>query len=135
LIRIRAKHRQGVGAQSVDPGKVITSPEKKRALTGSIEVLNLNAGIAGIAAPRVLQVGSPPGVGESRGKQRLLDGQVYFEAELMARETVALQGVIPDTTLIHILASELYLPVIEKRNFQFQFVICDIDNVFAVILD
>src|SRR5213080_2529455 len=106
-IRIRAKHRQGISAQPVDPGKVITSPEKKRALTRSIEVLDLNAGIAGIAAPRVLQVGSPPGVGESRGKQRLLDGQVYFEAELMARETVALQGVIPDTTLIHILASEL----------------------------
>src|SRR5881275_1947070 len=107
LIRIRAKHRQGIGAQSVDPGKVITSPKKKRALAGPVEVLNLNTRIAGIAAPRVLQVGSSPGMGESRGKQRLLDGQVYFEAELMARETVALQGVIPDTTLIHILASEL----------------------------
>src|SRR5438876_6168731 len=107
LIRVRAKHRQGISAQPVDPGKVITSPEKKRALTGSIEVLNLNAGIAGIAAPRVLQVGSPPGVGESRSKQRLPDGQVYFDAELMARETVALQEVVADTTLIHILASEL----------------------------
>src|SRR5438046_5715985 len=40
LIRIRAKHPQGIGAQAVDPGNVITSPEKKRALTGSIEVLN-----------------------------------------------------------------------------------------------
>src|SRR5438093_13113238 len=106
-MRVRVKRRQGIGAQSVDPGQFITCAEKKRALTGSIELLNLNAGIAGIAAPRVLQVGSPPGVGESRGKQRLLDGQVYFEAELMARETVALQEVIPDTTLIHILASEL----------------------------
>src|SRR5438874_6579197 len=106
-IRVRAKHRQGIGAQAVDPGKVITSPEKKRTLTSSIEILNLNTGIAGITAPWVLQVGSPPGVGESRGKQRLPDGQFYFEAELMARETVALQGVIPDTTLIHILASEL----------------------------
>src|SRR5437867_2890643 len=106
-IRVGAKHRQGIGAQSVDPGKVITSPKKKRALAGSVEVLNLNTRIAGIAAPRVLQVGIPPGVGESRGKQRFLDGQFYFDAELMARETVALQGVIPDTTLIHILASEL----------------------------
>src|SRR5881397_2077385 len=84
LIRIRAKHRQGIGAQSVDPGKVITSRKKKRALAGSIEVLNLNTRIAGITAPRVLQVGSPPGMGESRGKERLFDGQVYFEAELMA---------------------------------------------------
>src|SRR4029077_1879699 len=99
--------RQGISAQPVDPGKVITSPEKKRALTGSIEVLNLNTRIAGIAAPWVLQVGGPPGLGESRGKQRVPDGHVYFEAELMARETVALQGVIPDTALIHILASEL----------------------------
>src|SRR5437773_7810595 len=107
LIRIRAKHRQGIGAQSVDPGKVITSPKKKRALASPVEVLNLNTRIAGIPAPRVLQIGSPPGMGESRGKERLLDGEVYFEAELMARETVALQGVIPDTTLIHILASEL----------------------------
>src|SRR5438309_8398222 len=85
LVRVGAKHRQGIGAQSVDPGKVITSPEKKRALTGSIEVLNLNTRIAGIAAPRILQIGSPPGMGESRGKQRRLDGQVYFEADLMAR--------------------------------------------------
>src|SRR5437773_7188655 len=84
LIRVGAKHRQGIGAQSVDPGKVITSPEKKRALAGPVEVLNLNTRIAGIAAPRVLQVGSPPVAGESRGKQRLLDGQFYFAAELMA---------------------------------------------------
>src|SRR6266480_6364311 len=53
----------------------------------------------------------------------------------MSRETVALQGVIPDTTLIHVLASELWLPVIGKRDFQFRFGICDIDNVFAVIVD
>src|SRR5436190_20130408 len=84
LIRVRAKHRQGIGAQSVDPGKVITSSKKKGALAGPVEVLNLNTRIAGIAAPRVLQVGSPPGMGESRCKQRLLDRQVYFEAELMA---------------------------------------------------
>src|SRR5438034_6066010 len=107
LIRVRAKHRQGISAQPVDPGKVITSPEKKRALTRSIEVLDLNTGVAGIAAPGVLQIRISPGMGESRGKQGVPDGQVYFEAELMARETVALQGVIPDTTLIHILASEL----------------------------
>src|SRR5437016_11107212 len=74
LIRVRAKHRQGIGAQSVDPGKVITSPKKKRALTGPVEVLNLNAGVAGISAPRVLQVGISPSVSEPRGKQRLLDG-------------------------------------------------------------
>src|SRR6266480_3952489 len=53
----------------------------------------------------------------------------------MSRETVALQGVIPDTTLIHILASELLLPVIGKRDFQFRFGICDIDDVVAVIVD
>ncbi len=53
-IWVRAKYRQGISAQSVDPGKVITGPEKKRALAGPIEVLNLNTGIAGIAAPRVL---------------------------------------------------------------------------------
>src|SRR6185312_8844654 len=50
-VRVRAKHRQGVGTQPVDPGKVITSSKKKRALTRSIEVLNLNAGVAGIATP------------------------------------------------------------------------------------
>ncbi len=44
---------------------------------------------------------------ESCRKQRLLNGQVYFEAELMARETVALQEVTPNTTLIYILAKEL----------------------------
>src|SRR5213595_329584 len=95
LIRIRAKHRQGIGAQSVDPGKVITSPKKKRALAGPVEVLNLNTRVAGITAPRVLQIGSPPGMGESRGKERLLNGQVHFEAELMARETVALRRLSP----------------------------------------
>src|SRR5204862_2358196 len=135
LIRVRAKHRQAISAQSVDPGKVITSPKKKRALAGSVEVLNLNTGVARIPAPRILQVGIPPGVSESRGKQRLLDGQVYFDAELMARETVALQGVIPDTTLIHILASELWLPVISKPDFQFRFGICDINNVVTIIFD
>src|SRR5207249_10688702 len=82
LIRIRAKHRQGIGAQSVDPGKVITSPKKKRALAGPIEVLNLNTRIPGITAPRVLQIGSPPGMGESRGNERLFAGQVYFKAGL-----------------------------------------------------
>src|SRR4029077_5889219 len=116
-VRVCAKHCQGVGAESVDPGKVITSPEKKRALAGPVEVLNLNTGIARIAAPRVLQVGSPPGVGESRGKQRLLDGQVQFEAELVARETVALQVVISDTALIHILASEICLLIHAQRRF------------------
>src|SRR5439155_22955267 len=45
-IRVRAKHRQGIGAQAVDPGKVITSPKKKRTLTSSIEILNLNTAIA-----------------------------------------------------------------------------------------
>src|SRR6267143_3442670 len=84
LIRVGAKHRQGIGVQPFYPGKVINRPEKKRALTRSIEVLNLNTGIAGIAAPRALQVGSPPGLGKSRGKQRVPDGQVYFDAELMA---------------------------------------------------
>src|SRR5438093_1725006 len=84
LIRVRAKHRQGIGAQSIDPRKVITSPKKKRAFPRSIEVLNLNTGIAGIAAPRVLQIRSSPGLGESRSKQCVPDGQVYFEAELMA---------------------------------------------------
>src|SRR4029079_11064018 len=106
-VRVRAKHCQGVGAQPVDPGKVITSPKKKRALASPVEVLNLNTRIAGIAAPRVLQVGSPPGMGESSGKERVPDGQVYFEDELMPRETVALQVVVPDTTLVHILAKEL----------------------------
>src|SRR5437667_1424762 len=107
LIRVRAKHRQGIGAQSVDPGKVITSPKKKGALTGPVEVLNLNTGIAGIAAPWVLHGGIPPGVSERCRKQRVPDRQFYFGAELMARETVALQEVFADTTLIHVLASEL----------------------------
>src|SRR4029450_6927923 len=99
LIRVCAKHRERIGTQPVDPGKIITSSEKKRAFAGSIEVLDLNTGIAGIAAPRVLQVGIPPGLSESRGKQRLLDGQFYFDAELMARETVALQIVVADAAL------------------------------------
>src|SRR5213596_109479 len=94
LIRVRAKHRQGIGAQSVDPGKVITSPKKKRALTGPVEVLNLNTGIAGIAAPWVLHGGIPPGVSERRRKQRVPDRQFCFGAELMARETVALQEIV-----------------------------------------
>src|SRR2546429_8251245 len=106
-IRIRANHRQGISAQPVDPGKVITSPKKKRALAGPVEVLNLNTRIAGITAPWVLQIRIPPGVGERRGKQRVPDRQFYFGAELMARETVALQEVVADTTLIHVLASEL----------------------------
>src|SRR5213075_1766286 len=118
LIRIRAKHRQGIGAQSVDPGKVITSPKKKRALTGPIEVLNLNTGIAGIAAPWVLHGGIPPGVSERCRKQRVPDGQFYFGAELMARETVALQEIFPDTALIHVLASEPQPPIGGKREFE-----------------
>src|SRR5947199_8810759 len=40
LIRVRAKHRQSISAQPVDPGKVITSAQKKRALARSIEILN-----------------------------------------------------------------------------------------------
>src|SRR5947207_4148993 len=135
LIRLRAKHRQGIGAQSVDPGKVITSPKKKRALTGPVEVLNLNTGIAGIAAPRVLHGGVPPGVGESRGKQRLLDGQFYFDAELMARETVALQLVVPETTLIDVLASEPQPPVGGKRDFETRLGIGDVDNILTVVVD
>src|SRR4029453_2906001 len=134
-IRVRAEHRQGISAQPVDPGKVITGPEKKRVFPGPVEVLNLNTGIAGITAPRVLQIGIPPGVSESRGKQRLPDGQFYFEAELMARETVVLQEVLPDTALIHVLASELQLPVSGKRDFQFRFAICDVDNILAVVID
>src|SRR5512133_1950839 len=134
-IRVRAKHRQGISAQSVDPGKLITSPEKKRALTGPVEVLNLNTGVAGIAAPRALHSGVPPLVSESRGKQRLLDGQFYFDAELMARETVALQLVVPETTLIHVLASEPQPPVGGKRDFETRLGIGDVDNVLAVVVD
>src|SRR4030095_9443917 len=109
---------QAISAQSVDPGKVITGPEKKRALAGPVEVLNLNTGVAGIPAPRVLQIGIPPSVSESRGKQRLLDGQFYFDAELMARETVALQFVVPETTLVHLLANETQPPGGGKRGVQ-----------------
>src|SRR5207247_7047557 len=63
-------------------------------------------------------LGIPPGVSESRGKQRLLDGQFYSDAELMARETVALQLVVPNTTLIHVLASEPQPPVGGQREFE-----------------
>src|SRR5205814_6312178 len=125
----------GISAQSVDPGKVITGPEKKRALAGPVEVLNLNTGVARIPAPRVLQVGISPSVSESRGKQRLLDGQFYFDAELMARETVALQLVVPDTTLIHVLASEPQPPVGGKREFETRLGIRDVDNILAVVVD
>src|SRR6516164_2668309 len=52
----------------------------------------------------------------------------------MARETVALQKVIPDTTLIHILASELWLQVIGKREFETYLGIRNIDNVGTIIL-
>src|SRR5438067_6869134 len=135
LIRLRAEHRQGIGVQPFDPGKIITRPEKKRALTRSIEVLNLNTGVAGIAAPRALQVGSSPGLGESRGKQRVADRQFYFDAELMARETVALQEVFADTALIHVLAGEPQPPVGGKREFETRLGIRDIDDVFAVIVD
>src|SRR5438045_4210230 len=99
LIRVRAKHRQGIGAQSVDPGKVITSPKKKRALTGPVEVLNLNTGIAGIAAPWVLHGGIPPGVSERRRKQRVTDRQIYFGAEFMTRITVDLEETVAVMTL------------------------------------
>src|SRR5438874_6583960 len=135
LVRVGAKHRQGIGIQPFYPGKVITSPEKKRALTRSIEVLNLNTGIAGITAPRILQIGIPPGVSETRGKQRVPDGQFYFDAELMARETVALQLVVPDTTLIHVLASEPQPPVGGQREFETRLGIRDIDNILAVVVD
>src|SRR5438552_9679306 len=135
LIRVCAKHRQGIGAQSVDPGKVITSPQKKRALTGPVEVLNLNTGIAGITAPWVLHGGIPPGVSERRGKQRVPDRQFYFGAELMARETVALQEVLPDTALIHVLASEPQPPVGGKREFETRLGIRDIDDVVTIIFD
>src|SRR5438034_3316071 len=134
-MRVRAKHRQAISAQSVDPGKVITGPEKKRALAGPVEVLNLDTGVARIPAPRILQVGIPPGVSESRGKQRLLDGQFYFDAELMARETVALQLVVPDTTLIHVLASESQPPIGGKREFETRLGISDVDNILAVVVD
>ena len=53
LIRGRAKHPQGIGAQPFDPGKFITSPEKDRTLT----------------APRVPQGDIPPGISGSHGKQ------------------------------------------------------------------
>src|SRR5207247_5516544 len=69
------------------------------------------------------------------GKQRLLDGQFYFDAELMARETVALQLVVPDTTLIHVLASEPQPPVGGQREFETRLGIRDIDNILAVIVD
>src|SRR5207248_1849820 len=135
LIRVRAKHRQGIGAQSVDPGKVITSPKKKRALTGPVEVLNLNTGIAGIAAPWVLHGGIPPGVSERRRKQRVPDRQFYFGAELMARETVALQEIFADAALIHVLASEPQPPVGGKREFETCLRIRDIDDVVTIIFD
>src|SRR5207302_921920 len=134
-IRVCAKHRQGIGAQAVDPGKVITSPQKKRALTRPVEVLNLNTGIAGIAAPWVLHGGIPPGVSERRRKQRVPDRQFYFGAELMARETVALQEVLPDTALIHVLASEPQPPVGGKREFETRLGIRDVDNILAVVVD
>src|SRR6476469_9260194 len=77
-IWIRAKHRQGISAQPVDPWEVITSSKEKRPFTGSIEILNLNTGIAGIATPGVLQIRSPPGLSESGSKQSLTDRQFYF---------------------------------------------------------
>src|SRR6266480_1930380 len=134
-IWVGAENGQGIGAQSVDPGKVITNPEKKHALTGPIEILNLDTGIAGIAAPWVLHGGIPPGVSERRRKQRVPDGQFYFGAELMARETVALQEIFPHTALIHVLASEPQPPIGGKREFETRLGIRDIDDVVTIILD
>src|SRR5437868_10092878 len=83
-IWIRAKHRQGISAQPIDPGEVITSAQKKRALARSIEILNLNTGITRIPTPRRSEVGVPPRLGESRSKQCLADRQFYFDPELVA---------------------------------------------------
>src|SRR4051794_21944644 len=52
-VGLRAEHSQGIGAQPVDPGNVVTDPEEKRAFTRPVEVLHLNTGVAGITAPWV----------------------------------------------------------------------------------
>src|SRR4051795_2219270 len=98
-----AEHRQGINVQSVHPWNVITCPEKKGALTRAIEVLHLNAGVAGIATPGVPQIRISPSLSESRGKQRLPHRQLYFEADLMARETFAIQEIAPNTTFVRVL--------------------------------
>src|SRR4029077_2763162 len=59
----------------------------------------------------------------------------YFDAELMARETVALQLVVPETTLIHVLASGPQPPVGGKREFEAPLSIRDVDNILAVVVD
>jgi hypothetical protein len=64
-----------------------------------------------------------------------LIGQFYFDAELMARETVALQLVVPETTLIDVLASEPQPPVGGKREFEAPLGIGDVDNILAVVVD
>src|SRR5207249_9793863 len=53
----------------------------------------------------------------------------------MARETVALQLVVPDTTLIHVLASEPQPPVGGQREFETRLGIRDVDNILAVVVD
>src|SRR5204863_1134619 len=72
---------------------------------------------------------------ETRGKECVLAGQSYFDAELIARETVALQLVVPDTNLIHVLAREPQPPVGGQREFETRLGIRDIDNILAVIVD
>src|SRR5947199_5686923 len=53
----------------------------------------------------------------------------------MARETVALQEIIPDTTLIVAVARERQPPFIGKWNFHLGFAVRDVDDVIAVIVD
>src|SRR5438270_12027436 len=52
-----------------------------------------------------------------------------------APRTFALQALNPDTTLIHVLASEPQPPVGGKREFETRLGIRDVDNILAVVVD
>src|SRR6185503_19987010 len=107
--------------------KLISSPDKECILAGPVEVLNLDSGIAGVSAPWAAQVGiSSSGESVCRCKQRLLEGELRFEAKLLDQKKVALQELVSDTALIHELGGKPGPYVGTNRELHFPFGVSDI---------
>ena len=53
----------------------------------------------------------------------------------MARETLAVQEIVPDTTLVRVLCGKLQTHIIAKRDLEAGLGISDVDHIGAVVFD
>src|SRR5690606_23690052 len=101
----------------------------------AVETLHLHAGVAGIAAPRILHADAAARAGIGRREQGAADTDLRLAAPGLRRELPAKEQLVAGAGLARILQAELQARVIAQLDRVFRLGVEDIDDVLAVVID